>query len=273
MSKKTKNKVDVKSWKFWLPLSFGIFIIINNLIWIIINGGRWFEPYDPSGPKPEYYNDLNRVFGPVFMLFYFTIQTNLFLAAMFLFIAFKNKSILSNSLFVGSCVLITITFILYWAAIAPFSKWYTWQSAYFVIHNVFIHAINPFLGFGYLIAIRKDLIVNKRILGKCFFYVPCFLISNAILYGVGAIVDPNDPSKVNGAAIYDFIDLQKILFIDLVNYPWLAWIINLIVILLSPLLPTIISFIWLHIIKVKYDTKNSYYHWIDFIKKKDRMHK
>ena len=249
---------------FWIPICLGIFIIINNLIWIIINGGRWFEPFPTNGTKPDYYNDLNRIFGPFYMLFYFTIQTNIFLAISFILLA-CFKSTKYQTLFGSSCFLITITFLLYWAAIAPFSEDYLWKSVYYQFYNIFVHVVNPLIGFIYLICIRKKITINKTIVGKVCLYIPAFIIMNAVLYGCGATID-STTNQIDGASIYSFLDLQHVLFINLTKLPGLAWVINILLILVSPFIGITLSIIWIWCLRTETKHDSYYYNWIHKLK-------
>lgn len=253
---------DKKDWRFWALLSFGIFILLNSFIWIIMNGGRWFETIPQGENKiPEYYNDINRVFGSFYMLAYFTVQTNLFLGIMLIILAFSYYSEKTQSWFFGSVSLITVTFIVYWAILAPTAKPENWSNSYFVISNTFLHGVNPILGFVILVLIRKEIILDKKVLGWCSMYMMIFFIFNAILYGSGAIVDKENPSKIDGASVYNFLDLQKLMFIDFSKMPVVGIFANILLLILCPLLPIGFNWIWIKVLSLK-TNNNPYFYWM-----------
>lgn len=252
-----------KKLKFLIPFIFGIFIIVNVSIWTIINGGRWFEPVGPNQQLPEYYNSLNRVFGPFYMLSYFTIQTNFFLGIMLVVYSFKSNSLKVQSMFFGSIVLISITFLVYWSAIAFKEQTYKWNNVYYQFYNLFSHLFNPIFGVSILFYVKKELVVNKLILGKFSLYMSIFIIMNSFLYGVGSIVVDG---KFEPAYVYSFLNLKKILFIDLTNLPALAFFVNILFVIVAPLIFILISYLLLLITKIK--TENHYYNWFKKLKTK-----
>ncbi|MBR3571385.1 MAG: hypothetical protein IKL15_01795, partial [Mycoplasmataceae bacterium] len=129
---KDQNKKNV------LFYSLGIFLIINTLVWTILSGGRWFEMIPPGENQlPEFNGDPNQVFGPFYMLAFFTIQTNFFTGITITIIGFKNNSNKAKNWFFGSIVLITITFLVYWAILSWSTDEYKWSDPYFVISTLF----------------------------------------------------------------------------------------------------------------------------------------
>lgn len=261
---KTKIIVDKRNWMFLLPFCFGVFVLVNSLIWIIMNGGRWFDSYDPAGEKPEYYNDLNRVFGPFFMLGYFTVQTNIFAGVMLIILGFYNYSQKAQSWFMGSVVLITITFIVFWLILAPGYENFHWKNPYFTVSNVFLHAINPILAFITIFKFKKNVVINKRIVGLCSMWMAIFYIYSAIFYGVSS--QGGSDGKLVGSTVYSFLDIQKLLFIDYSNIPALGIFVNIILLIICPFLPILVSYLWIKIFKIK-SLDESYFRWMDSIKK------
>ena len=258
-------KINTKDWRFFVPLILGILILVNSLIWIILNGGRWFEfTTDPNGVLPNPKNGAHKVFGAAYMLAYFTVQTNLFLGVMFIVIALRPTA-QSYSWFMGSNMLISITFALYWTLLAPFNNPIEeWTSPYFVISTSFMHAINPIMGFVFLALLRHEILVNKRVLGLCALYMPIYFVFSAIVFGAGAtVVD----GKLDGAVIYGFLNLQKVFFIDTSAMPALGVFINLFVFLISAFLPIGISWIWIKVCKIETE-EQSYFRWMDRCKTK-----
>lgn len=255
----TKKKKEVS-------LILGVIILLNVVIFSIISGGRWFEVINPETGLAEV-NSLKRVFGPFYMLGYFTVQTNFFLGIALIIFYFFPESNKSNSILMGSVSLITITFIVYWLLLAPSVKVYEWLNPYATVSTLFLHGINPIIGFVFVIMIRREIILNKRIVGYCSYYAMFFVAYHAILYGAGATVHPDDPNSIKGATIYSFLDIQRILYMDLRTMPALAVIINVIILIISPLLPVGINFLWAKSLKLRY-TDVSYYSWMDKIKAK-----
>ncbi|MBD5423174.1 MAG: hypothetical protein HDR43_01620 [Mycoplasma sp.] len=254
-----------------MPFIFGLIVLISTIVFCVLSGGRWFEAQDPNatGTK-EFANSLNRVFGPFYMLGYFTVQTNLFLGIMLIIYACLPNSSRAGSFFMGSVSLITMTFVIYWAALAPGVEAYQWLNAYSLISSLFLHAINPILGFVVLIALRHYLVLNKRIIGVCSMYVSFFVAYHAILYGAGAVVGEN--GNVQGAHIYSFLDVQRILFIDLKNVPALAVFINVLILLFSPFILILVNYLWAKVLRISY-IDNSYFAWMEKIKDKIRIKK
>lgn len=243
--------------KFLVPFVFGVLITLNVTIWTIINGGRWFEPISPTSPElPEYYNSLNRVFGPFYMLGYFTIQSNFFLGIMLIIYSFKSLSKKVQTFFFGSVVFISITFLVYWSALAFKEQTYKWNSVYYQFYNLFTHLFNPLFGISILFYVKKDLIINKKTLGKLSLYMSIFVVMNAFFYGAGSIVVNGE---LESAYIYSFLDLKKILFINLTNLPALSFFINILLVVVAPLIFILISFLLILSTKVKIE--NNYFEW------------
>lgn len=263
--KNSKIIVDKKSWQFLFPFWLGVFVLVNSIIWIILSGGRWFEEVEPGKELPEHYNDLNRVFGPFYMLGYFTVQTNLFVGVMLCIFAFYNYSSNSQSWFMGSVILITITFLVFWLLIAPGYESFRWQNPFFTISSVFLHAVNPIIAFSVLYIIRKDILINKRILGLCALWMAVFYIYSAIFYGVTSQVDQEQAGKIKGSTIYSFLDLQNLFFIDFTSMPILAIFLNLLLLVLCPFLPILVAMLWIKICSIQTNGK-SYFRWIDLFK-------
>lgn len=257
--------VDKRNWRYWLPLALGIFILVNTLVWIIMSGGRWFEEKDPNVKEyKEYINDLHRVFGPVYMLGYYTVQTNIFCGVTLICLGCFNYSTKAQSWYLGSVNLITITFVVYWTLLAPGYS-YHWNFPYFVVATVFLHGVNPIICFVLLIAIRKEMVINKRILGICSMWVMIFYIYSAILYGVAPTIDKTT-NQIHGATIYKFLDLRHLFFINLSKLPALALFLNIILLIICPLIPTGISWLWIKALSIRSIDK-SYFKWMDWIKK------
>lgn len=264
-----KTKINKNDWHFYVPLTLGILIILSSLIFVILNGGRWFRYNpDPQNPKPD--EDVYRVFGGAYMLAFFTIQTNFFLGATLVVIAFLQKGKV-HSWFFGSNVLITITFLLYWTLLAPFKEDQSeWSSPFFLMSTLFTHGINPLIGFTYMILIRNELEVDKKIIGTIALYMSVYYVFSIIFYGVGGQVVKQDGKDVfQGGIIYGFLNPKKLFFIplDSPNLIVLAILLNLMVFFIAPFLAILFSVIWIWILKIK-TNQHSYYKWVFNLKAK-----
>lgn len=256
--------------RFWLPFTFGMIIILSTIAFCVLSGGRWFEAIDPStNIKDEFVNDLHRVFGPLYMIGYFTVQSNLILGVAMIIWASLPKSPRASSFFLASVSIITITFVAYWALLARSVPVYEWINPYSLISNVMLHAINPILGFSLAIAFRKNIILIKRVAGVCSLYMSFFVAYSAILYGVGATIENN---TISGATIYSFLDFQNILYINLESMPALAIFIDIIILLAAPFLMILINYLWAKALRTKY-IDDSYFGWMERIKTWNRLRK
>ncbi len=256
--------------RFWLPFIFGMIVILSTLLFCILNGGRWFEAIDPStNIKNEFINDLHRVFGPFYMIGYFTVQSNLILGVAMIVWAYLPKSARASSFFMGSISIITITFVAYWTLLARSVPIYEWTHIYSLVSNITLHALNPILGFTLAILFRKNIILIKRVIGVCSMYMSFYVAYSAILFGVGATVENNE---VNGATIYSFLDFQNILYTNLKSMPALAIFIDIIILLIAPFLVILINYLWAKSLRVKY-IDDSYFRWMERIKIKNKIKK
>ena len=260
-------KANLKRWSTIVPLSLGVFVLLNTLLWTILSGGRWFEfRLDHSQPLPEFKNAVHRIFGPLYMLAYFTIQTNLFLGLTLVVLACYNQSPRAQSWFVASNMLITITFLCYWTLLAPFNNPIEeWTSPYFVLSTTFTHGWNPLIGFGLLIGLRHRLVVNKRTLGRAALFMMGYFVFNAIVYGAGATTD--GAGHFVGASIYGFLDIQKLFFLPLTNHPVLAIGLNLLLFGAAPFLAILIAWGWIKVLKLS-STSQSYYRWMEQLQRR-----
>ena len=261
MKEKRDKNTNIKN---YISLAFGLFIVLGMISFMILGGNAWFYDINLSSTRVE----LHRVFSSAFYIIYYTSQSNLFLGLMFIVNYFK-KTPLTNSLFFASVALITITFIIYWTAVAPFNSVEIWNNIYLNFDSIITHVINPMLGFFYLIWVRKEFVINKKIIGICAMYLGVFLISSDILYGASAYYDPNSKhaNHINGAAVYTFIDVQNFFFMNLQNLPWVAWLMNIILIIACPFIVIALSFVWIKLTKIQ-TQQNSYYSWMDKLKDK-----
>ena len=256
--------------RFWLPFTFGMIVILSTVLFCVLNGGRWFEAVDPNtNVKDEFINDLHRVFGPFYMIGYFTVQSNLILAVAMIVWAYMPKSARASSFFLSSVSIITITFIAYWALLARNVPFYEWIHPYSLISNVTLHALNPILGFSLAIAFRKHIILVKRVAGVCSMYMSLYVAYCAILFGVGATIENNE---VNGATIYSFLDFQNILYINLKSMPILAIFTDVVILVMAPFLMILINYLWAKVLRVKY-IDDSYFGWMERIKTRNRLRK
>lgn len=258
-----KITVDKKNWRFKLPFFLGIFVLLNSIIWIILSGGRWFEPI-PHGQNemPEFVNDINRVFGPFYMLAYFTVQTNLFLGIMLIFLSYFSYSNRIKQWFVCSIMLISVTFFVYWTILAPTADKENWNNLYPIISSVFLHAVNPILGFLVIYKFKNEIVIDKTIVGKCSLYMSIFCVFASFFYSVGAIVKN---SKIEGAVIYNFLNFRKPFFIDLSNFPVVALFFDILILMLSPFVLILFNWIWIKLFSFE-TTENSYFKWMEKLK-------
>lgn len=256
--------------RFWLPLIFGIIVILSTIIFCVLNGGRWFEAIDPStNIKNEFINDLHRIFGPFYMIGYFTVQSNLILGVAMIVWAYMPKSARASSFFLSSVSIITITFVAYWALLARSVPIYEWTNPYSLISNITLHALNPILGFALAISFRKHIILVKRVAGVCSIYMSFYVAYSAILFGVGAIIENG---TISGATIYSFLDFQNILYMDLKSMPALAIFIDIVILLAAPFLMILINYLWAKSLRVKH-IDDSYFRWMERIKTRNRLKK
>lgn len=264
-----ETKINKNDWHFYVPLTLGILILLSTLIFVILNGGQWFK-YDPDPTNPKPAEDLYRVFGGAYTLAYFTNQTNLFVGVTLILIAFVRTQ-KSYSWFFASNALITITFLLYWTLLAPFksdqSEWS--NSPFFLFSTLFTHGINPLIGFIYMILIRNELIIDKKIVGIAALYVSLYYVFSIIFYGIGGqnIINAEGKPEFQGGIIYGFLNPKKLFFIPLENLPVLAIFLNLLVFFIAPFLAILFSLIWIAALKIK-TTENSYYKWVFKLKNK-----
>ena len=268
---KDQNKKNVSFY------SLGIFLIINTLVWTILSGGRWFEMIPPGENQlPEFNGDPNQVFGPFYMLAFFTIQTNFFTGITMTIIGFKNNSNKAKNWFFGSIVLITITFLVYWAILSWSTDDYKWSNPYFVISTLFTHGVNPIIGFVVLFMIKNEFVLDKKIIGWICLFMSIYIVFHSFFYSAGAyskeVLDDNDNPTgkytIYFPHVYGFLDVRKIFFMNgIEKYPWLVIIINMIVFLIAPLFAVGLSWIWAKSLRLK-STNNSYYKWMDKIKKR-----
>ena len=263
----------IPKYRFWVPLIFGIIVLLGTIIFCVLNGGRWFEVVDPNASQQdEFINDLHRIFGPFYMLGYFTVQSNLILGVALILLACYPKSAKVSSFFMGSVSIITITFVAYWSLLARSVPIYEWTHAYSLISNITLHALNPVLGFSIIIAFRNEIILTKRTVGVVSMYMAFFVAYSAILFGVGAQIVGTDNLKIQGATIYSFLDFQNMLYMNLESMPALAIFVDIIVLFAAPFLLIGINYLWAKALKVKF-IDDSYFGWMEKIKEKHRLNK
>lgn len=256
-------KNQEKKFKYYIPLLFGLFIILSTIVFIIMGSSAYFYDIKPNSSREWLYS----VFGGAFYLVYFTIHTNLFLGIMLIFYTFYRKSKKTQSLLFSSVNLITLTFLLYWSAIAPKNGHYEWTNVYLMFDSIITHVVNPLIGFIFIIVNRKSLYIEKKYVGWTSLYVAIFLISNDILYASTATKDPYQyyPNGIKGVCIYSFIDVQHVLFTNLSDHKALLWILNVVIVIVCPFLSILTSYLWLKALKIATDDQ-SYYVWMQRIK-------
>ena len=126
--------------------------------------------------KISFNGDPNQIFGPFYMLSFFTIQTNFFTGITITIIGFKNNSNKAKNWFFGSIVLITITFLVYWAILSWSTDDYKWSDPYFVISTLFTHGVNPIIGFVILFMIKNEFVLDKKIIGWICLFMSIYIV-------------------------------------------------------------------------------------------------
>ena len=254
-------KVNKKDWKFFVPLILGIFLLTNEILWIFLSGSGKFNG-DPEQSSSEF--DFHDVFGVFYMLAYFTTQSNLFLGVMFIIIAFCQTN-RAYSWYVGSAMLMVITFFAFWSLLFdPNNKILEWSDPYFVTSTLFTHGVNPITGFIFLIVIRKQIIVNRRIVGLTSMYMMVYYMFNGLLFTIASnVLD----GKFNPVSVYTFLRMDALFLIDFTNSSALGILANLTLFIVCPLFPLSCAFVSLKMLKIKTEAK-SYYRWMDWIKLK-----
>ncbi len=245
---KNKNKILIT------PIVFGVIIILTTIIFVALDADPYF-PWLPVKPDGEIvYTQMHRVLGPIYDLFYFTFQTNIILGIALITFGVHYSNHKVQTLLTIAVSYISVTFIIFWTAIAPISQLYKWQSPYWVINNVFMHFINPLYGIIYFGFKRKDIVVNSKIIQWSSLYLPAFCIQAAILYAVGSeTVQENSKLVFKPCYIYKFLDFKNPLFLQLeVNgLQALAYLIDIIIIIVSPLLSLVFSKLYTKALKIK----------------------
>ena len=264
MKRITFNHKD-KDWKFWTPLILGSLLLFNETLWIFLSGSGLFAG-DPDPTNIDFHD----VFGVFYMLAYFTTQTNLFLAIMFFVIALVPTN-RAYSWYMGSVVLMIITFFAFWSLLfQPNNTILEWSDPYFVTSTLFTHGFNPLTGFIFLIIIKKHIIINRQKVGLCAMYMMVYYIFNAILYTVTTFI--NSDGDIQGISVYKFLEMNFLFTIDFGDNLALAIFANLLLFIVCPFFPLTFSIIIIKIFKIKTEPQ-SYYHWMDILKSKIKKDK
>ncbi len=253
----TLNNSQLKN-KLIAPIIIGVIILLTSLIFTILDALSIdeFMPIKPGETK-YVYSTMHNLLGPAYDLFYFTFQTNFFLGICFIIFGIHHGQKYADTLFVVSICYITITFLLFWAAIAPVSALYKWKTPYWTINNVFMHLVNPLYGFVYFGIIKNKLHIDAKIIRWCSLYLPLFVILAAIIYATGSYseIDQSTGELINyHCYIYKFLDFKEPLFIPFSeNLMWLAMLVDIVILLISPYLFLEIAWLFIKLLKIDMD--------------------
>lgn len=230
----------------WIFLFLGIFInsiVIFSMILDLV--------------YPEIRMDIiamERVFQGAKTFFYFTNQSNILLGVGLILLAFKTSNEKVKQFYFSTVVLITITFIIYWALISWTSDWSKPLDATI---SLFTHAINPILGFVVLFLIRKSLTINTKtiLFTGCYllgYFIFAFILYFATLQDWEIIVKKTGEKRIvfQGVSIYKFLNFKNPLFYSGTNV-FLIILLDLFMLFLGLSIPILLSIFWLKVFKIK----------------------
>ncbi|MBU4690491.1 hypothetical protein KQ874_02160 [Mycoplasma sp. ES3157-GEN-MYC] len=249
--KKNNNKTSSQSCLYKnklnkLFLIFGLIVLITSLAFAIADAFTYTSSQDSYNGTPV----ISIVFKNVYAFFYFTYLTNFFLGiTLLMFPHFKASHKFKKSFFM-SIVLITVTFVIYWALISWNPK--TWTEPYGAIRSLITHAINPILGFVALYLVRKEVTVNNKTIGILIGIVLAYFLFAFIVYFANYNVYQNN----KGVVIYSFLDFVNPLFYKGGNV-LLIIILDILMFVLGAIIPVVFSLFWIAVYRIKY-TNNIY---------------
>lgn len=244
-----------------INLIIGLFIVISTSIYSIIDSmPNLFAIIIPETGE-KYVDELYSFFGPAYTLTYYTFQTNYIIGAVLILSFFKIKTKSFDSFFMMAVSYIVFTFFIYWTAIVPFSPSYKWNNAYWVIKNLWVHFINPLLGF-YVLFLNRNIIFPKVKYIKWFSLYPMIFIAYAALvfYLGGSIeIDADGKPYFVGQYIYGFLIVDSPIFINLENNHLAALYVYFFIMVIAPFLISIVALVFSIIYKINLDTKFWWY--------------
>ncbi|WAM01088.1 hypothetical protein NWE60_00010 [Mycoplasmopsis felis] len=195
-------KTKFKKRELLLLLIFGLLIIFLTSFFVIENIINFKPKEFKEGSKVTFHI----IFQNYTSLFYFTNQSNLFLGIAMVLLSFKPNCKHRKQLFFGTTVLISITFIIYWALISWNSNWSDWLGS---IRSITTHCIHPIIGFIFLWFYKKEIELNKKVFTYTSIYVLVYFFFSFILF---FNIYKEWFGKKQGVIIYSFLDFIEPLF-------------------------------------------------------------
>ncbi|MGY6172310.1 MAGa3780 family membrane protein [Candidatus Mycoplasma pogonae] len=257
MIKKFKEQFLTSNWKknpqFWV-LTAGIIMSILMFIFIVtemvLGSGSVRKAKAGEENKVEEYLRMDAVLKQAAPLFYFTNQTNVFLAVTLVLLGIfwhhQTKAAKMRELLFVAVILMTITTIIYWSLISYTRKWdfTTYSSFHSAMRSIFTHLIHFVVGVTVLIYVRKDVVIGKKALLVSAGYVMGYFFFALILFFAS--------KAANGkpAVIYSFLNFEKPLFYKKGNLGAVV-VLDILMFVIAAVIPWL--FVWLYkvILKVK----------------------
>ncbi|UVD81922.1 hypothetical protein NV226_01285 [Mycoplasma iguanae] len=225
-------------------LSLGIVVLITAVFTLIYEMSTFkAESVDAS----RNYVHMDEIFLNASPLFKFTNQTNIFLGITIVLVGAKmhQKSRWQFDLLFIANVLITITFIIYWALISwrRADQWVTAPFKSFL--SVLVHAINPIIGFVVMFLVRKNIIVKWKSISYASLYVLAYFAFGLVLF----FISKATTTAAKPAVIYSFLNFTNPLFYKGGNLA-VVIILDIFMFVIATLITTAFAFFWKAVYKM-----------------------
>ncbi|WAM11207.1 hypothetical protein ONA00_01775 [Mycoplasmopsis cynos] len=130
----------------------GLFVLLSTMFFVLLNVLRTRINGLPIDEKDNFYINFSEIFDVFVYFLYYTTLSNIFLGFVMMILSFKYNSEKVLKWTFNAIILITITFLVYWALISWTQKWKDISRS---IGLIITHCINPILGFICLFIVRK----------------------------------------------------------------------------------------------------------------------
>ncbi|WP_338982834.1 Pr6Pr family membrane protein [Spiroplasma endosymbiont of Othius punctulatus] len=247
--KNKKNIIDfVKSWKFWFKAIITmliIFFVLYDIIDHCINIPKHdvYQQFIYENKNGEQLVDYFRI---VFWdLSYFTIQSNLLMAAWLIYAAIYNfneheKKLTSTNASLFVIIYLTTTALIYNGILFPISigngEYKEWTTFYW-IRNEFLHTVGPILSVIYVLLFLKVKEVKQT---KLFFKEDSW---KSLYYPIGYGVFSFAKQGVMALEGFTYENTAQYPFLDMKNSWWLFIVAALAIATIGVTLSTLYNFI------------------------------
>ncbi|UWV92561.1 MAGa3780 family membrane protein [Mycoplasmopsis cynos] len=180
----------------------GLFVLLSTMFFVLLNVLRTRINGLPIDEKDNFYINFSEIFDVFVYFLYYTTLSNIFLGFVMMILSFKYNSEKVLKWTFNAIILITITFLVYWALISWTQKWKDISRS---IYSIITHCINPILGFICLFIVRKKVRFCIKSVLLCSILVISYFLFAFIVY----FATVRNENFKNGAIIYKFLHFYR----------------------------------------------------------------